>query len=382
MKAIKPISILHLRSSNFYGGPEKQIHFHAKHAIESGVDLRVASFSENAKAPDFLSKISSDNIPTKLFNVKNAYDKASITLIKKYLRDNKIDIICTHEYRSHFYGFMASRGTPTKWIAFSRGMTTENIKVKIFTYLEKYLLRKADHIVAVSESQKLKLIKQSIKPQNITTVHNAIDIAHIKSIPVISLKDRFRFPNDTYVSISAGRFSQEKGQIYLVKAAEIAIKKNDKLRFVLFGEGPDLLKIQKYIKNKNLDTHILCPGFETNILGLLKSADLLINPSLSEGLPNIVLEALASDIPVIVTNVGGHPEIVTDNKNGYLVEPTNIYQLSDKILSFAENTKSSFNFITESRNILNHKFSFSSQHEKLTNLYKRLSDPSHISSLQ
>ena len=222
------IKVLHLRSSNFFGGPERQIYFHAKHASQSGIDLTVSSFSENNKTPEFLIKIANENIPTKLFNVKSAYDYTSAKLINKYLVDNHIDILCTHEYRSHYYGFRACKGTSTKWIAFSRGMTTENIKIKLFTYLEKYFLKYANHIVAVSESQKQKLIKQSIKSQNITTVHNAIDLAYINSIQAISIKDRFLFTKDTYVSISAGRFSEEKGQFYLVKAAEMAIQKNKK----------------------------------------------------------------------------------------------------------------------------------------------------------
>lgn len=374
MKHNKNIKVLHLRSSNFYGGPEKQIYFHAKHASQEGVDIRISSFSENDKSPCFLLKIADENIPTKLFRVKNAYDNTSTKLIKKYLEENDIDILCTHEYRSHFYGFRACKGTPTKWIAFSRGSTIENIKIRIFTYLERYFLRKANHIVAVSESQKQKLIKQSIKPQNITTIHNAIDLAYIKSIKALSIKEKLLFPQDAYVCISAGRFSEEKGQFFLVKAAEIAIQENKKLKFVLFGDGPDLLKIQTYIKNKKLDKHIICPGFESKILSYIKSADLLINPSLSEGLPNIVLEALASDIPVIVTNVGGHPEIVTDNKNGCLVEPKNINQLAEKILTLAENRKILRDFSKNSRKILNDNFSFASQNEKLVNLYIHLSE--------
>jgi len=372
MKKIKDIRVLHLRSSNFYGGPERQIHFHAKHALRSELDIRVSSFSEGTKAPDFLKKIADDNIETKLFDVKSAYDNTSVKLIRKYLEDNHIDILCTHEYRSHFYGFRACKGAPTKWVAFSRGMTTENIKVKIFTYLEKYFIKKADHVVAVSESQRQKLVKQSISAQNITTIHNAIDLSYVNSISSISIRDRFSFDQDVFISISAGRFSEEKGQFYLVKAAEIAIRKNEKLRFVLFGDGPDLPKIQAYIKDKDLGGYIICPGFEVNILGFIKSADLLVNPSLSEGLPNVVLEALASETPVIITNVGGHPEIVTDGINGYLVEPKSISELSEKVLKLAESEEILKGFSVESLKVLNEKFTFESQNEKLLGLYAHL----------
>jgi len=370
MTTDKTLKILHLRSSNFYGGPERQIHFHAKLAQQAGVDICVASFSEENSAPELLNRSSADNIRTELFTVKNAYDSSAIKLIRKYLIDNQVDILCTHEYRSHYYGFRACNTMPTKWIAFSRGMTTENLKIRIFTFLEKYLLRKASHIVAVSDSQKRKLINQSLKSENITTVHNAIDLSFIDSISAVSIKEKFHFEPDLYICISAGRFSEEKGQFYFVKAAEVALKENDKLRFVLFGDGPDLVKIQEYIKQKNLEAYILCPGFEAGVLPLIKTADLLVNPSLSEGLPNIVLEAMASETPVVLTDVGGHPEIVSDNRNGYIVEPKNIDQLAEKILLCVSDRSKQAEFISESKKVLSNKFSFESQNDKLRRIYE------------
>ena len=125
--------------------------------------------------------------------------------------------------------------------------------------------------------------------------------------------------------------------MYLVRAAELAIESNRNLRFILFGEGPDWDNVKAYIETRSLSKFIICPGFEPELLSYLKSADALVNPSLSEGLPNIVLEALAAKVPVIVTNVGGHPEIVIDNFNGYLVEPKHIGQMAERIGELSRN---------------------------------------------
>ena len=374
MTTDRPLKILHLRSSNFYGGPERQIHFHAKLAKQAGIDICVASFSEENDTPELLNKASRDGIKTKLFTVKNAYDSNAIRLIREYIDDNQVDILCSHEYRSHYYGFRACNGSTAKWLAFSRGMTTENLKIRIFTFLEKYLLRKADHIVAVSESQKRKLINQSLKPENITTVHNAIDLSFIDAIPAVSIREKFRFQPDNYICISAGRFSEEKGQSYFVRAAEIALRKNDKLRFVLFGDGPDLIKIQEYIKQRNLEEYILCPGFEADVLPLITTADLHVNSSLSAVLPNIVLSSLHHETPVVLTNVGGHPEIVSDNRSGYIVEPKDIDQLAEKILLCASDRSKQADFISESKKVLRNKFSFESQNDKLRRVYEIQAD--------
>lgn len=368
------LRILHLRASNFYGGPERQLHFHAKYAKDKNTDVIISSFLENSQTPEFITIISNDNIETHTFDVANAYDRSAVKKIQTYLLENNIDILCTHDYRTHFYGMFATKNIKTKWIAFSRGMTKENLKIKIFTFFEKYIIKKADYLVAVSESQKQKLIAQSVQKNRITTIHNAIDISLVDNIKPLSLKERFDFPHDSIVAISGGRFSEEKGQIDFVKAAEIAMRKNKYFRFVLFGDGPDVEKIKKYIHEKNLGRYIICPGFEKNILSYLKDADMLVNPSLSEGLPNIVLEAMASQIPVIATNVGGLPEIINSDYNGILVPSQNSLALADALLVLASDVQVRDTYKKNARQTIIDSFNFKSQNNKLINLYTQIAD--------
>ncbi len=368
------LRILHLRASNFYGGPERQLHYHAKYAKNTDTEVIISSFSEYNETPEFITTIANDDIETVLFTVTSAYDRSVVKKITEYLNENNIDILCTHDYRTHFYGMYATKKTNTKWIAFSRGMTKENLKIKLFTFFEKYIIRKANHLVAVSESQKKKLIAQSITEQKITTVHNAIDITLVDNIKPLSLKERFNFPNNSIVLISGGRFSFEKGQIYFVKAAEIALTKNKNLRFVLFGDGPDLEKTRQYIKNRNLESFILCPGFEKNMLNYIKDADILVNPSLSEGLPNIVLESMASYLPVIATDVGGLPEIIQSDYNGILIPSQDSNSLAKAIQALVTDIKIIEKFKNNARQTIVDTFNFKSQNNKLIKLYTKIAN--------
>lgn len=366
------LKVLHLRASNFYGGPERQLHFHAKYSLHTDIEVTVSSFLEHSQVPEFITKISQDGINTTTFDVTSAYDKKAVSLLKDYIQSNNIEILCTHDYRTHFYGWFASKNLPTKWIAFSRGMTKENFKIKVFTFFEKFVIAKADHLIAVSHSQKQKLMTQNINPDKITTIHNAIDINLVDTITPLSLKKKFFFPEDSFVIISGGRFSTEKGQLYFVKSAETALTKNDKLRFVLFGDGPDLEKVKEYINSNRLGEFIRCPGFETELLRYLKDADMLVNPSLSEGLPNIVLEAMASEVPVVATRVGGLPEIIVHDKNGYLVESQNISELTEAIIALASNIHTRDRFKINARQTIIDSFNFKSQNKHLHEIYKRI----------
>ncbi len=130
------------------------------------------------------------------------------------------------------------------------------------------------------------------------------------------------------MAISGGRFSEEKGQVYLVRAAFQALDDQPQLRFVLFGDGPDLEKLRQLITEHRAEDRIVCPGFENNLAAHLKGADLLVNPSLSEGLPNIVLGAMAVGVPVVATDVGGLPEIIESKVNGFLVPAKDVNSLA------------------------------------------------------
>ena len=365
------MNILHLRASNFYGGPERQLHFHARLAKDSPYKVTVASFAESGGRPEFLDVIARDNIPVHVFDVTSAYDTRAISDLRNYCRANEIDILCTHDYRTTVLGCMAARRIRTRWLAFSRGFTQDNLKVRLYHAIDKFLIRQANHIVAVSHSQKDKLRRLWIREKNISVVHNAIDPDSFAAIPPVDLRTRFGFEPDTFVCISGGRFSREKGQAHLVEAAWSAIARNPRLRFVLFGDGPDWQRMRGRAETLGLVGKVLCPGFERNLLGCMKGADMLINPSLSEGLPNIVLEAMALGVPVVATSVGGVPELVTDNQSGKLVPAANASAMADAIVELADNAEKRAALVSSAKDAIAGEFSFAAQFKMLAALYDR-----------
>ena len=84
------MNILHLRASNFYGGPERQLHYHSKQACNSEFHIILGSFSEKGKTPEFLDIIGADSVETVLFEVKDAYDYKAIEKLRTYLQECKI----------------------------------------------------------------------------------------------------------------------------------------------------------------------------------------------------------------------------------------------------------------------------------------------------
>jgi glycosyltransferase involved in cell wall biosynthesis len=284
--------------------------------------------------------------------------------------ENKIDILCTHDYRTLVAGCLARRGTKTGWVAFSRGWTEENFKVRLFHSIDKFIIRYADHVVAVSESQRERLLKLSVPEKKISVVHNAFDLGIIDSVTRIDLRQKFSLPSNAIVCLSAGRFSHEKGQQFLVEAANIAVKENGRLYFIMYGDGPELSRVREMAGKSEYHDHIICPGFEKYLLGCLKGADILVNPSLSEGLPNIVLEGMALGVPVVATAVGGVPELVRHLENGILVAPGESQSLAEGILTMAGKDVSIARITKAALSTVRDQYSFEKQMNELADVYR------------
>jgi glycosyltransferase involved in cell wall biosynthesis len=267
---------------------------------------------------------------------------------------------------------LTARGNPTRWVAFSRGFTLTNAKVRLYQTIEKILVRRAAHIVAVSGAQKEKLKRLLIKDEQITVARNAIDVDALATVARVDLRARYGFEPGSIIFIAAGRFSIEKGQEILIRAGARVLQRHPQVRFVLFGQGFELEKMRQLTRRLGVENEILCPGFERNMLGCLKGADVLINPSLMEGLPNIVLEGLGFEVPIIATAVGGVPEIVEDGRTGRLIPAGSEEALAAAILETAENMDRSRTMAAAGLRFVRSECTFGRQFEVLASVYERL----------
>ena len=170
-------------------------------------------------------------------------------------------------------------------------------------------------------------------------------------IPCAVQAERFEAPDPAYrerlrgwftgspgrIIGAAGRLSPEKGFADLVEAAALATHTDPTLRFILFGDGHLRPDLERRIAAHGLQQQFVLAGFRTDLDRFLPHLDLLVLPSYTEGLPNIVLEAFAAGVPVVATAVGGTPEAVEDGGNGYLVPPGDPPALAQRILDALSN---------------------------------------------
>jgi len=185
---------------------------------------------------------------------------------------------------------------------------------KILKPLRRFIFKKSQAVVANSEG--LKQLAQKADPIDISIIHNGIDTDFFS--PSNSTKN-----NKEFELLFAGRLSEQKNLPFLLKqVAEFQNKHNGKIKLHIAGDGPLKQQIQDLSKNLGIADCITWHGWvdKNKIVSLCQKLDCFINPSLCEGMPNTVLEAMACGLPVIASNVPGNNTLVKDKENGYLFD--------------------------------------------------------------
>ena len=195
----------------------------------------------------------------------------------------------------------------------------------------------ADKILSVSEDLKLHIVNLGINEEKVHVVPNGVDTKKFKPAGKAHARNLLNLPQDKNIVLFVGALRKIKGVDYLIEAAENFVDSNTHLFMVGRDDGlkrnlekrAHELKIADYIKFTGPVNHDDIPLW-------ISASDILVLPSLSEGRPNVVLEALACEVPVVATNVGGIPELMVDGETGYLVPAKSPRELSRKINKLLE----------------------------------------------
>jgi glycosyltransferase involved in cell wall biosynthesis len=238
----------------------------------------------------------------------------------------------------------------------------------------KAVLKEADKIIVVSNATMRYVLSLGADPQKIELLYNGVDLERFK--PLTEVKDAVRkklgVPKNAVVVITVRRLVYKNGVDTLIDSAQIAIKKNPKLIFLVVGEGPDFAQIKARIEQLGIGNNFRLAGFvsDEGLPLYYNAADFFVLPSKSgEGLPLVVLEAMACGLPVVATNVGGISEIMTKDY-GKIVPPDNPAALAEAILEFSRRELSALK--NGLREIIEQKYSWDKNVEKLVEIYEEL----------
>ena len=261
----------------------------------------------------------------------NEIDLATAWKLSKIIREWKPEIVHAHDphavsMASLAMSFSAPDPRP-KTIASRR--VDFHLQSHAFS---QWKYRQVDGFIAASHAIKQILVSDGIPAGRIEVVHDGIDVEKIQHRPVIDVHAEYWLPHGVPVIVNVGALVGHKGQKYLIEAMPLVLREVPDAHLIIFGEGDLRAPLEKQIKQLALAKRVLLPGFREDVMSLMKSADLFVMASVTEGLGSAVLDAMAMGHAVVGTRAGGIPEAVVPDETGLLVEPADAKALAAAIV--------------------------------------------------
>lgn len=269
-------------------------------------------------------------------------DLKAVLAIRKLLVRNGINIMHAHSSKAGLVGRLAARmaGTPAVFFTAHNSIFYESWpewKKNLFATAERLLANNTRHIIAVSGALRNELLeREKIHRQKVVTIYNGIDPApfNVRQDREETLRS-LGIAGGRVVGVVA-RLAPQKGVLYFIRAAA-RLSELQGVSFIVAGDGPLRVELEEEAANLGLKDKLFFLGYRGDVDKILGCLDLLVLPSLTEGLPLIILEAMAAARPVVATTVGGIPEAVLDGVNGLLVPPGDVDALALAVGKMLEN---------------------------------------------
>lgn len=335
-----PLRVLDLRDTYEIGGPGKTILETFRFIDRSRFELHLGVFvtpGESTETP-FLIEARKYGLPIHLIHGANQYDPRLITRTAALVRALDIDLVHSHEVKSDVIGWLARalHGVPT--ITTLHGWIGNSPKQRAFIALDKWVAGRCDMALAVSDRIRQDLLAAGADARRVRLVHNAIVTENYRrtgQTGVLAALVGRPVPGPVLACI--GRLSEEKGHADFIEALGLVAGRGHRVSAVLAGDGPERPRLEARIAALGLGDSVFLPGYLDRPQRVLEETDLMVLPSHTEGLPNAALEALAMDVPVLATRVGGTPEVIDDGLTGRLVPPRDPAAMAAAIEDFLAN---------------------------------------------
>jgi len=281
-------------------------------------EVILATFLREDEGDALLAEARDRGLTAVALEAGGPFDLRPVGELSSLLKERRIDVLCAHDSKSVFVGYWAVRRCGIPIVGWARGWTGETLRVRIYEAIHRWLLRRVDVVVAVSHAMGDEMLRQGVERTRLAVIPNAF-AGRVERAADGRLRGELGIGADTPLIVSVGRLSREKGHRYLVDAAAALARDGHRFALVIVGDGREMPHLQRLIAKHGLAGQAHLAGFRTDVPAIMAEADVVALPSLTEGLPNVVLEAFAAGKPVVATRVGGVPEVIDDGRTGLLV---------------------------------------------------------------
>ena len=309
------IKVIHIISRLAYGGAEKLLLDLCRKVDKEKFVVSIIVFERDNPLK---AQFEAAGIHVEFFEKKGKFDRGIVEQMATYLKNENPDVVHTHLFAADFWGGQAAlRAGVAKIVSTKHDNMSEGC---VRNFLGRRMRRQFDRVIAISQAtQKFLIKKEKIAENKTVVIYNGIDVNKFM------VEDSQILQSDVIRFGCIGRLSREKGFTYLVRAMHFL--KNKDWHLTLVGDGQERKELEQMAHVVDDQGRIEFAGMVEDVRPQLAEMDVLVLPSVSEGLGLVILEAALAGKFVIGSNVGGIPEIITDKETGLLFSAKNLEQL-------------------------------------------------------
>lgn len=373
----QPLRVLWLIDSLTLGGAESLVLPFARAVDRSQVDLRVCCLKSIAGNP-IEERLRDAGIPVTNLGARNLRDLSAFRRLLALIREQRVQVVHAHLTYAVIWGVLACRlakvpivatlhVAPTSASGFQRDSIREWLMIEFLRW------RRAT-ILAVSEAVRGAFVaKYNLPPYRIQVIHNGVKVVTFERRNPergIQLRQQFRFPQNAKVLITVAVLRAPKGVDILLRALPAILRAVPELRLLVVGEGPTRDSWTRLAAHLGVDEAVHWAGYRQDVPALLAGSDLFVLPSREDAFPTVLLEAMAAELPIVATNVGGIPEIINSPAVGVLVPPRDPAALAKEITELLQQDKTRKTIAAAGRRRVVEQFSGQRWMDRLMTAYR------------
>lgn len=330
------IKVLHLIDSGGLYGAEVMLLNLVEEQVKMGLNPLILSIgTPEIEEKQLEAEARKRDLPFVPFRMKAGMNLIKGLDIIKYCIREGFDILHSHGYKFDILlGCLPGKIRKVPLVTTVHGYVHARLFSKMWFYqkLDLLCLRRMDYVVFVSsETQKVANIKSS----ETIVINNGIDLSNEDGVPIENQENSLElfFSSSNFIVGAFGRMTKEKGFEYLIAAFRKVLDVVPKSFLIIWGEGYLKEDLEKIVSDNGLEGRVIFPGYTANVNHFLRRIDVLVIPSLTEGLPIILLEAMKNKVPIIATDVGAIPEVLDYGRCGVLIPARDVSALARGIIS-------------------------------------------------
>lgn len=372
-------TIIWMIDSLGHGGAEQLMPSILKNLNKAGYNIRVCALQVKSGNP-IAAELERLDLPVDQLQIPNLRHPYNLFRILRYLQMHRPQILHTQLEFADILGGISAKILRIPVISTLHTLDTIEEPLNTATWrlkLRWFILKKiTDLIISVSEKTREHHIQTAkFNPEKIITIYNGVELEKFRKTlnrQNANIRQELNIPTDSKIILTVAVLREPKGIQFMLNSLPEIRKRHPNTHYLIVGEGTHKAHLLNIVKSLGLEKNVTFAGHRNDIPALMHASQLFVLPTLIDALPTVLIEAMAAELPIVASNVGGIPEIIEDRVNGLLVPAGDPKKLTEACLMLLENKKISNELVQAGGQIIRKRFDIKVQVDHLISCYEGL----------